>query len=146
MGKGRATLLLIFIAVLSIVFLPTAVILFVGLIPSFVAFFVDSTPKKTRAVTVGSYNVMGCVPFMLDLWEVSGDLDVAIDILFTPLTLVVIYAAAAVGYFIYWGAGLVISSFFYQQGQSRRSVFVKRKQELIERWGRDVTGVVQNDE
>tara|TARA_X000000950_G_scaffold140658_1_gene174555 strand:- start:5137 stop:5577 length:441 start_codon:yes stop_codon:yes gene_type:complete len=146
MGKGRATLLLIFIAVLSIVFLPTAVILFVGLIPSFVAFFVDSTPKKTRAVTVGSYNVMGCVPFMLDLWEVSGDLDVAIDILFTPLTLVVIYAAAAVGYFIYWGAGLVISSFFYQQGQSRRSDIVKRKQELIERWGRDVTGVVQNDE
>lgn len=146
MGKGRATLLLIFIAVLSIVFLPTAVILFVGLIPSFVAFFVDSTPKKTKAVTVGSYNVMGCVPFMLDLWEVSGDLDVAIDILFTPLTLVVIYAAAAVGYFIYWGAGLVISSFFYQQGQSRRSDIVKRKQELIERWGRDVTGVVQNDE
>ena len=146
MGKGRATLLLIFIAVLSIVFLPTAVILFVGLIPSFVAFFVDSTPKKTKAVTVGSYNVMGCVPFMLDLWEVSGDLDVAIDILFTPLTLVVIYAAAAVGYFIYWGAGLVISSFFYQQGQSRRSDIVKRKQELIERWGRDVTGVVQNYE
>lgn len=131
---------LAFLLMLSIMFLPFAVILFVGLIPMFVAFFVDRSKKKIKAITVGAMNIAGCTPFLMELWKSEGTMEAAVSIIFNPMAIIVIYSAAGVGYIIDWAMTLIVASILYQRGTSRVSAIEKRQAELVERWGQNVDG------
>lgn len=144
--NGSVQLMLIFIIVCSAVFLPTAFILFIGLLPTFVAFFVDRSKKKSKAVTVGAMNLAGCMPFLMDLWTTDHTLDKAFSIILDPMAIIVIYAAAGVGYLIDWSMSVVVANFLYERGQARRKAIEKRQADLIERWGKEVTGTMPLDE
>jgi hypothetical protein len=143
---GKIQIMLIFFIILSAVFLPTAFVMFIGLLPMFVAFFVDRSRKKYKAVTVGAMNLAGCMPFLLELWTTDHTLDRAFSIILNPMAIIVIYAAAVVGYIIDWLLGIMVASFLYDRGVSRKAAIEKRQQDLIERWGKEVTGSLPLDE
>lgn len=142
-AKNASFKLHLFLAVLlmlSIVFLSSAVILFIGLLPMFVAFFVDRSKKKTKAITVGAMNVAGCVPFLMELWKADASMDKALSIIFDPMAIIVIYSAAGVGYIIDWAMTLIVANILFQRGTARKNAIEKRQKELIERWGQEVDG------
>jgi hypothetical protein len=143
---GKVQIVLIFFILLSAVFLPTAFVMFIGLLPMVVAFFVDRSPKKSKAITVGAMNLAGCMPFLLELWTTDHTLDRAFSIILNPMAIIVIYSAAVVGYLIDWALSIMVASFLYDRGVSRKAAIEKRQQELIERWGREVTGSLPLDE
>lgn len=131
--------------VLSAVFLPTAVLLFISLLPMFVAFFVDPTRKKLKAVTVGAMNMAGCMPFLMELWTTDHTLEKAFNIIFDPMAIIVIYAAAGVGYLIDWTMTSLVANIVYQQALLRKKAIEERQAQLVERWGLEVNGTIPLD-
>ncbi len=139
------TLLMTIFAVVGVVFMASAIIVLIGLMPTFVAFFVDRSKRKTKAITVGAMNVAGLTPFLIELWMTDHSMDKALTIIFDPMAIIVIYSAAGVGYIIDWAVTLTVANFMYQRGVSRKKSIEERQKELIERWGKEVSGQVQLD-
>ncbi|MCC7305222.1 MAG: hypothetical protein IT558_03070, partial [Alphaproteobacteria bacterium] len=89
-GKGKKSagmkgqMIMIFMIIVSVVFLPTSVMLFIGMMPTLVAIVADRSRKKTKAVTVGAMNLAGCAPFLLRLLEQGHDLRNALEIVSDP--------------------------------------------------------------
>ncbi len=148
-SKGNALrgyLLLIMGLMTAIVFLPTTFLLIFALLPTTVAAFVDRSKRKTKAMTVGAMNLAGAAPFVLELWMHGNKFDKAVDIIIDPKAIIVIYAAAAVGYLIDWSMTGIIANVLVQRGHQRKKDIIKRQKELISRWGEEVTGDVMLDE
>ncbi len=142
--KGQ--LFLIFGLVTAAVFLPSTVLLAIGMMPTLAAALVDRSRRKTKAVTVGAMNLAGCTPFLLELWYKGHSFEESAQIISQPTAIIVMYAAAAVGYLIDWALGGIVASVLYQRGNSRKKSIVQRQKDLVERWGREVTGELPLDE
>ncbi len=138
--QPKVQVFLIGFILLAAVFLPTAVLLFLGLLPFFAAYFTDKSKKKTRTITVGAMNLAGCVPFLMEMWMTDHSLDKAFAILLSVIPIIVIYMAAGVGYLIDWALTYIVSNLLYQRGISRMKSIEKRQADLVERWGQEVMG------
>ena len=139
-------ILMIFILLSSIAAMPTTVLLFFGMLPTAVAMFIDRTRNKTRALTVGAVNLAGCTPFILQLWTTRHSLENAFVIISDPRTIIVMYCAAGVGYMIDWTVSGLVGSLMASRATHRREQIKKRQQEMVDRWGREVTGEVPVDQ
>lgn len=124
-------------------FLPTSLLFFFGLMPTFAALVIDPTPDKIKTMSIGAMNLAGVVPFALKLWTSGSaqDVDTAFRIVAQPETLITMYGTAAVGYVIFYTVSSVVASFLLQQGKSRLEEVRKRMLELERKWGREVTGI-----
>ena len=131
---------------MAVVFLPTTLLLSIAMIPTFVAAVVDKGRRKTKAITVGAMNLAGSMPFLLELWMEGHNFEKAFMIVTDAKAIVVMYAAAAVGYLIDWAMTGVIAGFLLQRGKTRVSAIEKRQKELVKRWGKEVTGEVAVDQ
>lgn len=143
--KGKNQIFAVAGIVMAGVFLPSSVLLFIGMLPTFVAVFVDRSKKKTRGVTIGALNLAGCSPFLLELWVQGHSMEKAMTIVTDPKAIIVMYAAAAVGYMINWSLSGIVAAMLFQRGIARQEAIKKRQAELAERWGREVTGQIPLD-
>jgi hypothetical protein len=142
----KAQILLIFGLLMGAVFLQTSIVVCVGMLPTIVAALADRTGKGTLAVTVGAANLAGCSPFLIELWSNGHTLDLAIALVTDPRTVVIIYSAAAMGYFINWSVASVVEILMVKQSQSRLSDIQQEKGALIQRLGEEVTGEIPLDD
>lgn len=147
-SKGMSSNGTIFLAagvLLAVVFLPTTLFLSVAMLPTAVAFLTDRLKRKTKAITVGAMNLAGSLPFMLELWMHGHSFDKAFSIVVDLKSMIVVYAAAAVGYLIDWSMTGIVANILVQRGRARKKAIKKRQQELVKRWGVEVTGEVPMD-
>lgn len=145
-SKAQRQMAFVFALVVGAVFLPSSALLTVGMIPTVVAWLTDWSPRKTSAVTVGAMNLAGCSPFLLQLWSQGHTFEASVFIFTDPTAIIVMYGAAAIGYMIDWSVSSVVANIVYQQALARRKAIKKRQEDLIERWGREVTGELPLDE
>lgn len=138
---------LFFIAgiIMAAVFLPSTLLLLAGMLPTPFAVFVDRTKGKNKVITVGAMNLAGCSPFLFDLWTTDHSSEKAFEIITDPMAIIVMWSAAAVGYVLNWAMTGIVSATMYQRGLARQKAIKKRQAELIERWGREVTGELPLD-
>lgn len=141
----QATIFMVATLGMAIVFLPSTVLLGVGMMPSFTVVFVDPVRARTKVVTVGALNLAGCTPFLLDLWANGHSIDQAFSIIADPKAIIVMYAAAAAGYLLDWSLSAVVAGVLFQRGKARQVAIRKRQEELVTRWGAEVTGDVALD-
>lgn len=130
----------------TVMFSALAVIVAVGMIPTFVAAIVDQTAGKMRTLTIGAINFAGCAPFMMEVFHKGNNIEIAINYIIQPRTIVVIYFAAAMGYLIDWAMTGIVSSIMVQKSKSRLGDIKKEQGALVERWGQEVTGSIPLDE
>jgi hypothetical protein len=142
----RGQILLIASLFLAGVFLPSTVLLLIGMLPTPFAILTDRTKGKTKVMTVGSMNLAGCSPFLFQLWTVEHSFSKSIEIATDPLAIIVMWSSAAVGYVLNWAMTGIVSATMHQRGLSRQKSIQKRQNELIERWGQEVTGDVPLDQ
>lgn len=136
-----AILLFAFMAC-ALAFLPTTLLFFFGLMPTFAALVMDPTPDKIKTLSVGAMNIAGIVPFLLKLWT-SGEaqsIDTSFRLIAQPETLITMYGAAAVGYVIFYSVSGLVATLLLQQGRARLEDVKKRMLELERKWGSEVTG------
>lgn len=125
--------------IMAVVFLPTTVLLAIGMLPTVVAYISDQSRAKIFVVTVGAMNLAGCFPFVIDLWLKGNGFDQSMQIISNPTTIIVMYAAAMMGYLIDWSISGVVAGMVYQRGLKRMKSIQDRQAELVERWGPEVT-------
>lgn len=132
-------ILLIVVLLASILFMPTTILVIFGMLPTIVAALVDRK-GGARAITVGSINLCGCMPFLLDLWTKSHTTDYAVSLITDPRTIIVMYSAAGIGYMIDWALSGIVATIMIQRSSGRLKAIRTRQDEMVERWGREVTG------
>ncbi|MDB5490416.1 MAG: hypothetical protein JWO78_265 [Micavibrio sp.] len=132
--------ILIFSLICGLIFMPTMVLVIIGMLPTLTAVFIDRSSEKTRGVTVGALNLAGCMPFLLQLWGGGNTLDHAFTIITDPRTIIVMYCAASVGYIVDWAVSGLVATIMVQTSGTRLQNMAKRRTDLIARWGREVTG------
>lgn len=136
----KARMMMVFAIMIALIFLPTSMLLFFGMIPSMVAFFVSGHGRGARASTITAMNMAGCIPFVFKLWATGNDFEASFEIITNMRYMSIIYVSAAFGYMIDWVMTGIMSSFLYQKGVNRMKAIKKRQDVLIEHWGEGVTG------
>ncbi len=137
-------IMMIFGLLAAVLFMPTTILLVVGMLPTVVAALIDRK-GGARAITVGALNLCGCIPFLMDLWTKGHTTELAVSLITDPLTIIVMYAAAGIGYMIDWALSGIVATILVQRSMSRMEAIRKRQAELVERWGKEVTGELPLD-
>jgi len=146
-SKGKPGLQLLGVAgfITGIVFMGTTILLLFAMLPTIVAAVIDRN-KGTKPLTVGAMNLAGCTPFLLQLWTKGNTPATAVEIILDPSTIIVIYCAAGIGYLIDWAMGGIISTVMVSKSNMRLGEIKKEQEELVRRWGREVTGEIPLDD
>ena len=134
--KVRLWVALILVA--AVIFLPTSMLLLIGMLPSVVAFVVSARISGAKVSTVTAMNLAGCIPFIFKLWSGGNDFEASMDIVTNARYVSIMYTAAAFGYMIDWVVTGIVSSFLYQRGIKRMEAIKKRQKELKDQWGNEV--------
>ena len=134
----------ILIAVVAVAVMPTTLLLFVGMMPSIAAYFIDKTKQQLKAMTVGCLNFSACFYYWLELVSSDHSLVTAWEII-SPTSISIMYAGAIAGYIVEWGVSMAVAVVMVQSGKSKLSSIRKQKEEMVERWGVEVTGVYRLD-
>lgn len=142
----RGRVLITFAMAAAALFLPTTMMLVVGMLPTLVMVIFDRTPEKARVITVGSMNLAGCMPFIMEMWQRDQSINMALTYLTEPRTIVVMYAAAGIGYMIEWAVTGLVASMAVKKAKARIEAIEKRQAELERRWGEEVTGRLKLDD
>lgn len=130
---------LILFVLLIIISLPTMMVLFFGMLPTIVAYIVDSTKHKYTTICVGGMNFCGVFPYLLDLWTTSHSLDYSTQLMTDVFALLVMYGSAAFGWMIFISIPPVVLSILNVIAQSRVTTLRNNQVKIIEEWGRDVS-------
>lgn len=143
--KGRPKgwglqIMMIFGLLAAILFMPTTILVVFGMLPTLV-----DRKGGARAITVGALNLCGCVPFLLELWTESHTAAFAVELITDPRTIIVMYAAAAIGYMIDWALSGIVATIMVKSSTSRLEAIRQRQEELVARWGKEVTGELPLD-
>lgn len=127
---------------LLLLMLPTAVFLFLALLPTLVTLMVENRSKykyKYKWLCIGGINFAGALPFLFQMWFGDNSLDAAISIFMNRFTVLMIYGCAAIGWVFYRCIPPLVLSFL-EMADQRRVVHLRELQKkLIEKWGDDVS-------
>jgi len=142
-GKSKsfkARIWLAFTILAGVVFLPTSMLLLVGMLPSIVVFVVSVRVSGAKVSTITALNLAGCIPFVFKLWSSGNDFEASLDVITNARYVSIMYMAAAFGYMIDWVVTGIVSSFLYQRGIKRMEAIKKRQKVLVVQWGAVVDG------
>ncbi len=127
---------------MGVLMLPFAVMLFFGMIPSFVAWMIDQREEKNASVTVALLNFCGVVPSMLNLWNKGGELSQAFEMLQDPFNLFSMYGAAGMGWLLIMSMPPVMMFLIGIKREEAVRQLSERMHKLQEEWGDSITQAV----
>ena len=106
--------------------------------PTIVAYIVDKSNGKFAFFSVGAMNLTGITPALIKLWNGENTVSAAIDILSDPFDLLIIFAAAALGWLIYLGLPPVIRGLLTVISKHRITNLKMEQKRLVKEWGEGV--------
>ncbi len=132
----------------AVLFAPTTMIFFFGMLPTLAANLVDKTRNKSRTMSVGMMNLAGVMPFVLELWLSASpnSLEHALAIILQPKTFIIMYVLAAAGYAIEATITGMVANIMQQRATARLKQIDQMLVELQDRWDTFVDGSVKLDD
>jgi hypothetical protein len=124
----------------GLVFIPSTLLLGVGMLPTIIAMVIVRKRYKNKVITIGSMNFAGCFPYLLGVWQSSDRMGAALSALSEPMTIVVMYSAAGAGYLLNWGVTNGVRRLMLVGAEKKLKNIDKEKEKLEKRWGRKVRG------
>ena len=122
----------------ALLVLPTSLLLLIGCLPTFVAFYVDKTPRKSLATSVAAMNLAGASLYLFKLWGGGHGLHLSLSLLSDPMTIVVMYGGAGLGYVIDLIVGGAVTEVMFLKAKKRKDSIDKEQAKLIKRWSKKV--------
>ncbi|MEO5337634.1 MAG: acyl-CoA synthetase [Magnetospirillum sp. WYHS-4] len=127
---------------LVVVALPTVTLMFIGLLPTVVAYVIDRSPQKYATFCVGGMNFCGVFPYVLDLWRGAHTMAGAFKFLTNAFALLLMYGSAAFGWALFAAIPPVVVAVLTVISQRRVSTLRTNQRRIIEEWGEDVAKVM----
>ena len=137
----KAWVLFIPVLLIALIFLPSAVVVGVGMLPTLVARVVDSSPGKRLSITVGGFNLLGSLYFLDAIWaagQTMGDIRPTLSDSFGWLSAL---TGAGVGWVVFGGMPIVFAKIAEAQTALRLRTVTKDQERLVEEWGENVRGI-----
>jgi hypothetical protein len=128
------------IAVIGLFTLPTILVLGIGMLPTLGALITDRRKETYATLCVGAMNFTGVLPFMIQLWTEDHSYEHAFRVIAQPVTWLVMYGAAALGWAIYFVAPGIVGMFIGMRTEQRIQRLRRRQRDLVEEWGPGVAG------
>ncbi len=119
-------------------FLPSVLVLVIGMAPTIVAFFTDRRREKYAAFCVGAMNLLGVLPVALGMWTRDHSMDSAMRNVTNVFNWFLMYGAAAVGWGLYSITPAIVAFYLRVQIERRISKMQGYQREMIEEWGEGV--------
>ena len=133
-------LCLVILGTSALFFMPTAVMLMVGMLPSFIALVTDDSKERMAGMTVGLMNFAGLLPYLIELWRGSHTMDTALDLVMNFRVLAVVYLAAGVGWVLYLQLPILVAQLSLSRAQRRVNDIKQRISDLEKTWGGSLDG------
>lgn len=133
----------IFVITLLFISPATVLMLFFGLMPSFVALIIDRGEGKNAMFCVLGLNFSGLFPFMSDVWFGDHSIDGATNVMTDVFSLLVIYGAAGFGWMLYMALPPVVTSFLSVMSTRRVELLRETQAEIVVEWGEGVAEVME---
>jgi hypothetical protein len=120
--------------------LPTLLLLFVGMLPTLAAVFLERGTAKQAWVSVGGLNFAGLSNWLLNLWFAHHTLNYAVAQLKTITPLLVAYLTAALGWALYLAMPPLVNAVTAVTSRRRVISLAADQRKLVEQWGEEVVG------
>jgi hypothetical protein len=137
-SRAGLVVLALFSIPAALLFLPTTLLLAIGMVPTLVALVVDRDPEKYAAITVGPINFCGVLPSAISLWQAGHEMSQAVALLAEPLNWLIMYGAAAAGWMIYFTLPPAVAAFLAHRNESEIKSLTEHQEKLVEEWGPEV--------
>ncbi len=129
-------------AVVAVTMLPTTIVLLVGMMPTAVAYFVDTSRERSLGPTVLFLNFAGVLPSLFKLWQRGHALPNSLEIIMQPFSLLMMFLPAAFGWLLYFYVPMLVVGVLRRNAESRIKRIEKDQEYLAEQWGSGVTSGV----
>jgi hypothetical protein len=121
---------------LGSVFAPaTIIILGFGLVPTFVARFVNPNRVRGTVAAMAAFNLAGVIPVLGMLYEKGHTIDQAFRLLADVYMWLLMYGGAGLAGFLLWGVPIVVQGGYEIQARQYIKRLDKRRSRMIEEWG-----------
>ena len=137
-SKGRMAVLVVVLVLLTVAFHSTMLLIGFAMLPTMAAFVFDTDGSRTIVPPVGLLNAAGTLPSVLDLWTHGRSSDYAGTLMHDPMTWLVAYCAAGLGWLIYFSVPALISYVLAQRARAHIAELEAHQAELRRVWGEDV--------
>ncbi len=137
-SKGAIVIFMAAMLACGAMFVSTALIVGVGMLPTLAALLVDGDKKKSVTVTVGLMNVAGVIPFIIELWKKGQTMQESMYIIQQPTVWICMYGAAAMGWLIVYSVPAAVQAVLAHRAHARIVDIDKHHAELVQLWGEAV--------
>lgn len=115
-----------------------------GVLPGMVAVLIDQERQKYISKIVMMFNIVGITPYIFKIVHNNDPDFIAVDLMAEPITWMVIFGSAAIGWLIYWFFPEAALVFFDAKIENRISKLQKELDELCKEWGDDIRSSIRN--
>lgn len=137
-SKSRMLFYIMLVVGLTFVLRYAILLLLLGMLPTFVARYVDRSEDGNNSRVIGTCNFAGVMPFIADLFKQGITSDSVYSTMFDPAAWLVMYGAAAFG----WGLVLFFPKAVYFLMETVQDSSVKtlqaKQQQIVDEWGLEV--------
>ncbi|MDX2101802.1 MAG: hypothetical protein SF002_04600 [Alphaproteobacteria bacterium] len=113
--------------------------LFLAMLPTIVAGFLDRREGKYAAYAVGGFNLSGAIPFLFQMLDGTRPGMVGlVEVISSPFPWLVILGAAAIGWVIYYTIPTLVLRYQGIRDRQRIKYLRQRQVELVDEWGPEV--------
>ncbi len=137
--SGRTLLALCLAMAMAFFFKSTFLLFLVGMLPSIIAFYVDTARVRTLFATVFACNLAGVLPYVADLVASQNSSNLAVRHLMDVQVWFMMYFSAGLGWFlIKWGAA-VVEFVLTLSARAKIARLEAMQRKLVEEWGTEVS-------
>ena len=141
-GSKRKKISMIVLMILGLCgwfILPTTIIIGLGMVAGYVAYFTDRERGKPTALTVCSFNMAALCPLLYKLWDGSQSTASALHIMSSPFNWILILAGVGVGWFFAQMLPLAVVAVMTTRDKMRLGRIRDRQKQIVAEWGNEVS-------
>lgn len=137
-SKFKKLLYLVALIALAVVLSFGILLFLLGMLPAFVASYVDSSEERNNFRVVAACNFSGVLPFIMQVWKQGITSDSVIDVMLTPSAWMVMYGAAAFGWALVWFFPQAVYFVLDMVQNNSINSLKSKQQQIVDEWGLEV--------
>ena len=138
-GFKPAWLLLLLLLPAAALMAPVAIVLVAALVPTIVARIVDSSPARYLTFTVLSFNLVGSLYLVQQIFAKGNDLEAAMLVLKDPFGWLAALSGAGCGWLLFFAMPTLTAKMAEAQSALRMRRVHRDQTQLISEWGEAVS-------
>lgn len=109
-----------------------------GMLPAIVAMTIDRRVTRSASNTIGAFNLMGVMPYLIQLWNSTEVSREAQHILTDVYVWFYVYSAAALGWIMIWIMPQIWANIILSRAHNKVNYLKQAQDKLVEEWGSEV--------